>query len=301
MSVKRYPTGRPLVTIESLPDLTQRARNILSHPTANQCQSAVQRKNPQLELSNNYAIATKMTPEEAVGRLSRITILADASLDQLHALSSSVTWRSVKAGEEVISHLSRDQHVYFVCDGVFRVRLEPVAGRGVQIRHLHAGQHFGEIAPLAQAPRSVTVSADTEGLVAECPVETFCALVRENGAVGLAVAANLARYVISLTDRLFETAALEVRFRIYAEVLRIAKSGQETCEGLTIHDAPTHDMIAQSVGTHREAVTKEFRYLTDENILRQNRRRELVVLDLDKLRDLIRKHAGLTASQVVDW
>lgn len=241
-----------------------------------------------------------MTLDDAIDRLGRISILAAASRQQLAALAAASSWRQVNDGEEIISHLATETHIYFVSEGALRVKLEPLPGRGVEIRIIEAGQHVGEIAALAGAPRSVTVTAEGAGLLAKCPAEAFFTVAEENGAIGLAVAASLARMVISLTDRLFQTAALEVRFRIYAEILRLAKSAEPSPDGFLIRKAPTHDMIAKTVGTHREAVTKEYRHLADERILRQNRR-ELVILDLEKLRDLVRKHAGLTASQIVDW
>lgn len=241
-----------------------------------------------------------MTPEEALQRLRRISILAEADASALNRMLPELVWREVRAGETLIAHLAEDRCVYFISEGVFRAKIEPAPGRSVQIRQLHPGDHVGEIAVLAQAPRSVCVSADTRGLVAQCPAEALLALMRSDGSVAVRVASALARYVISLTDRLFETAALEVRFRIYAELLRLAKKAEPSPEGLLIREAPTHELIAQSVGTHREAVTKEFSQLAELKILRQQRR-ELILLDIDKLRQLIRNHAGLTASQLVDW
>jgi len=241
-----------------------------------------------------------MDPQDALARLRRITIFQEAAEATLVGLASQLVWRELKAGETLISHLSDDRCVYFISEGMFRAKIEPAPGRGVQIRQLHPGDHVGEIAILAQAPRSVTVSADTDGLVAQCPGETLVKLMEDDGAIAVRVAAALSRYVITLTDRLFEASALGVRFRIYAELLRLAKKAEPTPEGLLIRDAPTHDMIAQSVGTHREAVTKEFGQLAEAKILRQ-KRRELILLDIEKLRQLVRDHAGLTASQLVDW
>ncbi len=243
---------------------------------------------------------SSMHIDKALEHLQRIAILASVDVERLRCLAGDLIWRNVAPNEEIISLLSADTHVYFIAEGEFRVRLAPLPGRGVLIRQLHPGQCFGEIAVLAQGPRSASVSAQTAGLIAQCPADVFCQLLREDGSVGLAVAARLARNVVSLTDRLYETAALEVRFRIHAEVLRLAKTAEETAEGLVIHNAPTHSAIAQSVGTHREAVTKEFGFLTEQAVLRQTGR-QLRIVDLEKLRELIRKNTGLLASQFVDW
>ncbi len=241
-----------------------------------------------------------MDHEDAVAHLRKIGILGEASPEQLHRLATLATWRRTRAGEEIISHLSAERDVFFICEGAFRVRLEPMPGRGLEIRLLRPGQHFGDLALLADAPRTVSVSAAGDGLLAACPDDAFKQLLRENGIVALAVARVLARLTVSLTDRLFETAALEVRFRIQSELLRLAKDGEQTPAGIVINPAPTHQRIATAVGTHREAVTKEFGELTADNILKQ-KGRQLVILDIKRLRQLLQKHAGLTASLVVDW
>lgn len=241
-----------------------------------------------------------MDPDDAIACLSKIHILAEASPEQLQRLAALVTWRRAAAGEEIIPHLSPGREIFFICEGAFRARLEPLPGRGLEVRLLRPGQHFGDLALLADAPRTVSVSADGDGLLAACPDDAFEQLLRENGAVALAVARVLARLTVSLTDRLFETAALEVRFRIQSELLRLAKGREQTPAGIVIDPAPTHQKIAAAVGTHREAVTKEFRELTAENILRQ-KGRQLVILDIQRLRQHLQKYAGLTASLVVDW
>lgn len=160
------------------------------------------------------------------------------------------------------------------------------------------GEHFGELAALAEAPRSVTVTAETQGVIARCPPEAFKAFILESGAPAYALAVTLARTIVSLTDRLFE-ASLEVRLRICAQLLRLLKSGEPTDGGIVIRNAPTHAKIGEAAGTNREAVTKEFSHLAALGILRQNKRE--LILDAEKLRELVRRQAGLTASQLVDW
>lgn len=232
--------------------------------------------------------------------LRKVKILADLSDDDLDGLATSLTWRRVRAGDQVVSHLDKGAEVFFAAEGVFRARLETAIGRQVAIRQLPEGSHFGEIAALTHTPRSLGISAETDGLLAECPAEAFLALIARNGAFATAVAAHLARTVVSLTDRVFELAALEVRFRIYAELLRLASAGEQTSEGLLIRNAPTHEAIAATVGAQREAVTRELRALTSEGLLRQTKR-ELLILDMERLRDLVRRRAGHTTSEAVDW
>lgn len=242
----------------------------------------------------------QMNAADARNLLRKVKILAALSDEDLDALAGAVTWRPVQADEEVVSHLDRGTQVFFAVDGEFRARLETAIGRQVAFRQLPAGSHFGEIAALTNTPRSLGITAEMEGLLAECPADAFLALMARNGAFATAVAAHLARTVVALTDRVFELAALEVRFRIYAELLRLAAGGEHTSEGVLIHRAPTHEAIAATIGAQREAVTRELRALASEGLLRQTKR-EIVIHDIERLRELVRRRAGHTTSEAVDW
>ena len=238
--------------------------------------------------------------ENARERLRTVRILATLTDTDLDKLSGRLTWRRVAAREEVVPHLDTGALVYFAVEGTFSAKLESAVGRKVAIRQLPPGSHFGEIAALSNTPRSLAITAETDGLLAECPADALIELIHSNGAFAVAVATHLALTVVSLTDRVFELAALEVRFRIYAELLRLAAHGEQTPEGILVKNAPTHDVIAAATGTQREAVTREMRFLANEGVLRQDKR-ELVILDSERLRDQLHRRAGATTSEAIDW
>jgi CRP/FNR family transcriptional regulator, cyclic AMP receptor protein len=241
-----------------------------------------------------------MDPAQARASLRAVEILSGLPEAELDRLASQLTWRRVSAGEEVLSHLAKSDQVYFVIEGVFRALMTTAYGRQVAIRSLQAGAHFGEIAALTGAPRSLTVAAETDGLIGECTAAAFRELMNRNAEFASAMAASLARNVVLLTDRLFELAALEMRFRVYAELLRLARSGETTAEGIMIRGAPTHELIAAAIGAQREQVTKELRTLAAEGLIRQGRR-EILITDMEKLRTMVQRRAGVTATHVVDW
>lgn len=245
-------------------------------------------------------ITITLSPDEARRRLREVRILTDVNDADLDILAAASTWQLVEAGEEMVSHLTRDTHVFFAVEGAFSAKLKTALGREVTFRQMSAGAHFGEIAALTGAPRSVAVVADTAGLVAECPAEAFSALIARSGVFALAVSAHLARNVVALTDRVFELAALELRFRVYAELLRLAATGEQTEQGVLIREAPTHEVIASTVGAQREAVNRELRSLAKDGVIQQTKR-ELLIIDIERLRESLHRRAGATTSAAVDW
>jgi CRP-like cAMP-binding protein len=192
---------------------------------------------------------------DARQRLRQVRILSEVGDEDLDSLAESLTWRAVQAGDIIVSHLEKGGSSSRLKAPIARL----VTARQVAIRQMTAGSHFGEIAAISPTPRSVAIEAEADGLLAECSQQAFLALMARNGVFATAVAAHLARTVVALTDRVFELAALEMRFRLYAELLRLASGGEQTDGGILIREAPTHEAIAAAIGAQREAVTRELR------------------------------------------
>lgn len=227
-------------------------------------------------------------------------LLAALSEADIARLCECAVWRRFEAGETVLPHLTKSTFVCFVAEGTVVARLSGPAGRSMLFRRMGAGATFGEIAALTGLPRTLSVTAETEALAACCPQDKFLDLMQANASFAADVARHLARIAVSLTERVFELGTLEVRYRIYAELLRLAASGERDDEGRLTFELPTHEDIAASVGAQREAVTRELRLLAKDGIVRQQRRR-LTIFDEQRLRLFFRKRAGDTTSEALDW
>lgn len=233
------------------------------------------------------------------GALRALPVLNSLNENELDALYAALTWRSIRSGEAVLSHLERDDDVFFLVKGALQFRLPGAHGRSVVFSTLREGGYFGEIAALTGAPRTLTVAAETDSVVGVCPKGVFLSMMRANAGFSADIAVALARRVALLTDRVFELATLEVRFRVYAELARLARRGEQTNAGVRL-TAPTHATLAAAIGAQREAVTRELRQLAREGVLKQ-KGRELTICDLDRLKSLARRRGGVTATQLVDW
>ena len=90
-----------------------------------------------------------------------------------------------------------------------------------------------------------------------------------------------------LTTRVYEFSTLAVRYRIQAEILRLAGlSAPRHGTIINIVPAPTHAELASCTSTHREAVTRELNRLAKIGILEQ-RNRELWITDVERLAALV--------------
>src|SRR5690606_30299797 len=146
--------------------------------------------------------------------------------------------------------------------GEARVTIYSLAGKLVSFRELEPGEVFGEYPAIDRGPRSASVEARTDCLVAALPGAAFRKLVAAEPIVAQAMLPQLVMKIRALTTRVYEFSTLAVSNRIQAELLRLARLAANEGSVARIAPAPTHTEIASRVSTHREAVTREFTRLS---------------------------------------
>jgi CRP-like cAMP-binding protein len=106
------------------------------------------------------------------GNLRRIKSLAVLSDAQLAALLDYVDVVSCGRSTTLFKEKQPGDSLYMILEGEMRIFIEPRGGQIVLLRMLEAGDTFGEIALLNQAPRSASVEAVTD-----------CTLIQVSGAM----------------------------------------------------------------------------------------------------------------------
>ncbi|WP_176695895.1 Crp/Fnr family transcriptional regulator [Phenylobacterium immobile] len=187
----------------------------------------------------------------------------------------------VRKGQFVLARGETSTEVFLVREGRLNVLLYASDGREVSLRELTEGQLFGELSAIDGETRSVGVVALTDARLLAISQSVFQALVRDNVAAAGWLVRRLTSQVRSLTDRVFELSALNVRARLHCELIRIARS-----RGSEDQPAPTHAELANRIGTHREAVTRELKVLADRKIIKSGRRR-IEFLDMAGLEEVV--------------
>ena len=185
-------------------------------------------------------------------------------------------------GRTLLEKGSRSTDVFFLLQGRAEVLLYSSSGREVCVNDIGPGDMFGEIAALDGEPRSASIVASSELLLAAMRGPDFMKCLESSPAAGIWLARKLASRSRRLTEQVFELSALNVRARIHCELLRLARTGEPCSGGIEVRPAPTHAELASRIGTHREAVTREMRALSESKIIRHGRR-SLLIVDLARL------------------
>lgn len=194
-------------------------------------------------------------------------------------------------GRTIIERGSPAGDVYFICEGEAEVCLYSLDGHQIAIINIGPGEFFGELSAFDGESRSVNVTARTEIRLLRMSRADFQLAIESTPAAALWLASRFSGAMRRLTERVFELSALNVQMRIQCELLRLARTGLREGDSIRVLPAPTHLEIANRIGTHREAVTREIRALADANILRA-RRRSLEFIDVRRLERSVQRILG---------
>lgn len=221
------------------------------------------------------------------GKLLQASILfKGAPLDELEKIAQQLRWKRYDARQQIFGHLDESTDVYLVVEGSVRVIIYSPAGREITYRDIDAGEYFGELAAIDGLPRSATVVASTDSLIAVMPSKVFWEVLQTYPAAAAVSLRQLASLVRRLTERVYEFSALAVKNRVLAELLRLAREHKSGPNVATIRPHPTHAELASRISTHREAVTRVLNELTRAGLI-ERRSGALVICDLERLDRLV--------------
>jgi CRP-like cAMP-binding protein len=179
-------------------------------------------------------------------------------------------WLAAEQGRLILDFDDLSDDVFFVLSGSVRIALRTQGGRELILQDLSAGGFFGEMAAIDGAARSASVTALHRSRICRLPGTAFMAI--------LAASPPLARHVMQLLTarireanaRILELTSLDIRHRLYAELLRLA--GPAGADGSRIiSPPPVQQILAQRIGARREPVSREVARLMREGVLARTR------------------------------
>ncbi len=130
-----------------------------------------------LVLIGEAVVRPKSPYEDTIGRVLRLPLFAGVSGSGVEQALSRFEPVVVRAGEIVVRQGEPADRFYLIESGSFVVTQVGLDSRPTTLRELGPDGVFGELGLLAEAPRSATVSATTDGLLLALDGADFLALV----------------------------------------------------------------------------------------------------------------------------
>ncbi len=142
--------------------------------------------------------------------------------------------------------------LYFLCEGRAQVFVADESGREVVLGQLEPGAIIGEMALLAEIPRTASVVTLEESVFLVLTRKSFLQALEQHPRIAVNLARSLARHVHHLTEAVGDFALLDV----YGRVAKLLRSSASDQDGRLITPKWTHQQIADRVGASREMVSK---------------------------------------------
>lgn len=201
--------------------------------------------------------------------LADLPIFKGAELD-LTRYETRAHWRPFSPDEVLVDFDDPSTDVYFICSGDVRVLIRTRSGKEVILGELKTGTMFGELAALDGVTRSANVTALTRGEVCVMTAPAFREIVFSSRPVAERVFRLLTGRVRELDARLMEQTVLDLRHRLYSELLRLSIPRGNTTERV-VTPPPYHHVLASRIGCRREQVTREFTSMDQEALIERTR------------------------------
>ena len=210
------------------------ARSALSPPTVSRTRAARGRRRSSGPGARSAGAAEVVSINETLNLrhaelLAHVDIFARLDRVALARLAAHVEALAVPAGAEVCREGEAGDSLYVVARGSFGVYARPADDAAeARLATLTAGDCFGEMALLTQQPRSATVRADEDAEVLELAHDRLVALIRQEPAIGMAIAATLSRRLKAASEEVARGSRAIVA-AIEQELLRLPPERRAHC------------------------------------------------------------------------
>lgn len=239
-------------------------------------------------------MSTVAEAQRADHTLAGSKMLAPVDRAAITRLEGLCTWKTVHEGEPIVTRDSDSRDVFFVVKGRCRIVNYSPSGREVAYAIAGAGEYFGEMAAIDGLPRSATVVALEDCVLASITPQAFRDLIEQNPKVSFVIMEKLVRIVRTSDDRIMDLATLSAYQRVYSELLKLIKPDPVRMGSWLIYPLPTQAQIAAQASTTRETVARVLSHLSSDGVA-ERKSKTLYVRQVERLKQLCEKASAHTA------
>ena len=225
--------------------------------------------------------------------LAGVKLFSCLDADAREGLERECAWRRYRTGERVFERGSQSSEVFFVIEGAVNIVSFSPTGREITFAEVGFGETVGELAAIDGQPRSASVVATEDSLLAILPAESFIELLKRNGEVAFTLLQRMSGIVRKGTDQVIQVSSVAATNRIYSELLKRAEQDPTVPDLWVIKPLPPIRELASKAGTTRELVSNTLNRLYPSGLIRR-KGNNLYIMDRSALEELVK--AGSQAS-----
>jgi CRP-like cAMP-binding protein len=232
----------------------------------------------------SYTLAQK---GQILGKVPLFESLAEADLE---AIASVSTTRSIDAREELFHKGDEGSQIYVVASGQLKVITTSNEGDDLMFCVVDPGEVIGEVALLANRPRTATVVAIVHSDLVVIDRRDFGSLLRSRPEVAIELLTVLARRLARVSEFVEDTNFLNLPVRLAKKLIDFANLHGErgvggNGESVLIDIKLSQEEWGDLVGTTRESINKQFRAWGSEGLISLEKGK-VVIHKLDEIEKL---------------
>lgn len=203
---------------------------------------------------------------ELMSVLPRIPFLRDEDQASCESLAALASCRTFPKGN-ILFHDGDPCHaVYLVISGRVKLVLAGEDGRELALEMFDPGDVCGMVGTLDEGPHVGTAMTLTPARIAMIPSDAFRRWLAERPRLHQTIVIQLTQMLRHAYDRVGMQVLLSVKHRVRAELLELArKDGAPDATTELVVRRPTHQEIAERVGSTREVVSRALKTLLEED------------------------------------
>ena len=173
------------------------------------------------------------------------------------------------AKDDVFFHADESGDIFcLIKEGQVKITMISPEGKEIILSMLGPGEFFGEMALLDDEPRSATVVAMEPLELVTIWRADFLQILAENFSITKKLLVTLSRRLRTASNRIESLATMDVYGRLARFFLDLAREqGKVLDNGYVAVTRPTHQAIANMIGTSRETVSRLIHDLMKQNLL----------------------------------
>lgn len=176
-------------------------------------------------------------------------------------------WMDLDKGDVLIDAGEFPEKVFFLLHGELRFSLYTRVGKILSLPAASPGAFVGSTAITREMPLPYSIDATKHSTLACMSVCTFQGFMQRDPDVVQALLSTLIEQQHILIDHIEELTTLDVRARIHNELARLCRDSTTSDGSAVIFPVPTHEDLANRIGTQREAVSRELSNLQHTGVV----------------------------------
>ena len=176
--------------------------------------------------------------------------------------------------------------LYMILKGSVKIVRISESGEEITLAVLQKGDFFGEMSLLDGKPRSATVISDEDSILILFNKNNFEKVIEKYPRIALKLLKELTSRLRKADDLIGNLAFLNVSGRIAGILLQLAEDyGQKAEEGVIFKSRPTHQAIANMVGSSRETVTRVLKRFEEKQYIMMSGK-DITIFDKENIKNI---------------